>query len=371
MSRFRFELAGPQDDAELRALLAATPMPGAISVGFRREPSFFDAGAVDGRFRQVVAARDSASGTIVGMGTRSVSPRFVNGSPQPIGYLSGLRVRPKYRNLGLVARGYALLKQLHADGRTPLYLTTIADDNHRALELLTSGRASLPRYYPLGAYHTLAFSLRRRSTPPKSPLGVEIRPATDRDLPAIMAFLAETGPSRQFFPCLDANDFGTASGLYRCLVLSKVLLAVRGGRIVGTLGVWDQRSFRQMIVAGYHRGLALARPAINLWSRLCGGPHLPRPHEPLPYVLGALPTVADDDPQTFQSLVDAALDKAAASDATHLLLGLHGDDPLLASLGSRRVRRYVTRLFAVGWEDGDQVRSCLDGRSPYLELGSL
>lgn len=371
MSRFRFELAGSQDDAELRELLAATPMPGAISVGFRREPSFFDAGAVHGRFRQVVAARDSASGTIVGMGTRSVSPRFVNGTPQPLGYLSGLRVRPEYRNLGLVARGYALFKQLHADGRTPLYLTTIAADNHRALELLTSGRAGLPRYDPLGAYHTLAFSLRRRATTPKSPRGVEIRTAAESDLPAIIAFVREVGPARQFFPYIDANDFADASGLYRGLALSDVLLAIRGGRIVGTLGVWDQRSFRQMVVAGYQRGLALARPAINLWSRLSGGPHLPRPHEPLPYLLAALPTTIDADSQLFESLVDAALDKAAAGDATQLLLGLHGDDPLLATLGSRRVRRYVTRLFAVCWEDGDELRIGLDGRPPYLELGSL
>jgi ribosomal protein S18 acetylase RimI-like enzyme len=371
MSRFRFELAGPPDDAELRALLAATPMPGAISIGFRREPSFFDAGAVDGRFRQVVAARDSTSGAIVGMGTRTVSPRFVRGTPQPIGYLSGLRVRPEYRNIGLVARGYAFFKQLHADGRTPLYLTTIAADNHRALELLTSGRAGLPRYHPLGEFHTLAFSLRRRATTLKSPHGVEIRTATESDLPAIMAFFAETGPARQFFPCLDVNDFGNASGLYRGVALSEMNVAIRGGRIVGTLGVWDQRSFRQMVVAGYHRGLALARPAINLWSRLRGGPHLPRPHEPLPYVLGTLPTTIDADPQLFQSLVDAALARAALSDATHLLLGLHGDDPLLAALGSRRIRRYVTRLFAVCWDDGDEIRSCLDGRPPYLELGSL
>jgi len=58
MSRYRFELAGPADDADLRHILAQTPLPGPIAVAFHREPSYFAGARVDGRFRQVVAARD-------------------------------------------------------------------------------------------------------------------------------------------------------------------------------------------------------------------------------------------------------------------------------------------------------------------------
>ncbi len=142
MGRYRFELAGPKDDAELRAVLAETPMPGAISVAFRREPSYFAAAVVDGRFRQVIAARDEQTERIVGFGSRSVGMRYVNGRPTAVGYLSGLRILEEHRCAGVLARGYAFVRKLHEDGRTPLYVTTIATENRAALAVLTGGRGS-------------------------------------------------------------------------------------------------------------------------------------------------------------------------------------------------------------------------------------
>src|SRR5262249_41757376 len=126
-------LATREDDAELRAILAATPMPGRIAVSFRREPGFFDAAVVDGPFHQVVASQDKNTGRIIGFGCRSVRDRYVNGRPMPVGYLSGLRALPEYRGLGLLARGYAFFRELHRDGKAPVYLTTIAEDNEVAL----------------------------------------------------------------------------------------------------------------------------------------------------------------------------------------------------------------------------------------------
>src|SRR2546425_13215185 len=105
MSRFRFELATPAEDAELRQVLAE-PMPAKITVSFRREPSWFGAAVVDGSFRQVVACRDLDSDRIIGFGCRSLRRLYVNGVPADIGYLSSLRVLTEYRNVGLVARGY-------------------------------------------------------------------------------------------------------------------------------------------------------------------------------------------------------------------------------------------------------------------------
>ena len=68
MSRYRYELATAADDADLRHVLAATPMGGAVSVAFRREPSFFAAARTDGHFRQVVVARDVDTGRVISFG---------------------------------------------------------------------------------------------------------------------------------------------------------------------------------------------------------------------------------------------------------------------------------------------------------------
>ncbi len=50
------------------ALLADIPMDGDVQLTFSREPSFFDASAIDGHFVQVVAVRDKTTQCIIGMG---------------------------------------------------------------------------------------------------------------------------------------------------------------------------------------------------------------------------------------------------------------------------------------------------------------
>ena len=136
-------------------------MDGQIAVSFRREPSYFAAAAVEGSFRQVVAARDCRTERIVGFGSRSVRRRFFNGQPRAIGYLGALRLLPDHRNRGLLARGFRFFRELHGDGRAQLYLTTIAAGNETAIRQLTSGRAGLPAYHDAGEFHTLAIPLRK------------------------------------------------------------------------------------------------------------------------------------------------------------------------------------------------------------------
>ncbi len=376
MPRYRIELATPEDDAELRHILAATPMPGRIAVSFRREPSYFAAAAVDGYFRQVVAGRDLDTGRLVGFGSRSLRHVYVNGQAADVGYLSALRLLAEHRNLGLVARGYAYFRKLHADGRAPIYLTTIAEGNERALTLLTSGRAGLPAYHPAGHYHTLAIPRQRRSwptqlasarlKPTQAASATNVRPAVLHDLPAILAFLHDHGPQRQFFPRYEAADFFTPHGALKGLRPDDLLLAWRGGRLVGTLGVWDQSAFRQAVVHGYSGVLRWARPLVNGWAWLRGRPALPPVGASLRHCFAALPVVAGDEPAVL-----AALLNAVPAPADYLLVGLHERDPLLPAVRRYAAGEYLTRLFLVCWDDGEAYRRALDGRVPYLELGSL
>jgi hypothetical protein len=372
VSPFRVELATSADDAALREILAATPMPGHIAVSFRREPSYFDAAVVEGAFRQVVVARDSQTGRIVGFGSRSIRPRYVNGQVQPIGYLSNLRLMEPYRNLGLVARGYACFRSLHADGRTPVYLTTIAEGNDRAITLLTSRRAGLPAYRFAGRYHTLSIPISRRgSHGPRLPRGLSLRPATREDRPALVDFLHTSGPRRHFFPEYVDEDLFTSSGTFRDLEPDDLLLAFHGEHLVGCIGAWDQSRFRQTVVERYSRWLYGLRPFYNLAARVRGLPELPRPHTPLHYRMAAMPLVEGDDPDVFRSLLDWLLSRLSGTVCDYLLLGLHESDPLLPI--ARRFARtsYVTRLYLVGWEEADAFQKLLDGRPLYLEIGSL
>ena len=370
MNRFRFELAGPDDDADLRHVLASTPMPGHIAVSFRREPSWLDAANIDGFFRQVVACRDLDTGRIFGFGCRSLRELYVNGRPMTVGYLSNLRVLPEYRNRGLIARGYAYFRRLHEDGRTPFYLTTIAEGNDRAVNILTSGRAGLPRYHPEGRYHTIAIALGRSVKRPKLSSGATVRTASAADLPAVIDFLTAVGPHRQFFPLYRRADFA-AGGLLRGLELDRLWLAERAGKPVGVLAAWDQYTFRQQVIHGYSGWIRVFRPLYNLTAWLRGLAELPAPGQPLRTLMAALPVIADNDPAVFRDLLATLRGSCSGGPWSHLLLGLHERDPLLPSARRFQTTCYTSLLFLVCWPDGDAARNLLDDRPEYLELGSL
>jgi hypothetical protein len=366
MSRFRFDLAGPADEADLRRVLAGTPMAGRIHVAFGRDPDYFAGAVVDGRFRQVVACRDLDSGRIVGFGTRSVMPRHTSAGVVLIGYLGGLRVLPEYRNRGLVARGFAFFKELHRDGRTQLYLTTIAEGNQVALDTLTTGRARLPGYHFAGRYHTLALPRRRRK--PDPPPGLQVRPARLGDVPAIVDLLARSRPRRQFFPVYEEGDLFAPAGIFRDLRPEDVWLAWRGGALVGMLAAWDQHAYKQSVVVDYAPLAGWLRPLYNAWAALSGGVPLPRPGSPLRYRTAALPVVDEDDATVFRTLLASV--RAALPEGL-LLVGLHESDPLWPIVRRGGGSCYTTRLYLVDWGDGAELRARLDATPPYLELGCL
>jgi hypothetical protein len=345
-------------------------MPGDISLTFCREPSFFAAPGVDGFARQVVACRDMTTGVLVGFGCRSLRRLYVNGAPATVGYLSSIRLLRAHRNLGLVAHGYRFFRDLHADGETPLYVTTIAEGNEPALRVLTSGRAGLPTYHPAGTLHTVALPVGRPSHASPDP-SIDIRAATDADLPAIMSFLQAQGPRRQFFPCYEAADFTTPAGTLCGLRPDDILLAHRGGEIVGTLAGWDQHAYRQTVVHGYGGLLNWLRPVYNGWAWLSSRPRLPPPGQPLRYLTAALPVVADDDATVFDALLQALLQRCANGQWDYLAIGLTAADPLWPVLQRYRGTAYRTRIFHVCWPDGEDFRKSLDDRPMYLELGSL
>jgi hypothetical protein len=296
---------------------------------------------------------------------------YVNGRPAPIGYLSTLRALEPYRNRGLLARGYKYFRNLHNDGRAELYLTTIAEGNGRAISMLTSGRAGLPQYHLAGRYHTVAIPILKRSRQQPAGSSVNVRPATRADIGALLDSLQRIGPARQFFPSYQAADFFNSQGTFKDLSPSDLLLAFRNGRLVGTLGGWDQHRFRQTVVEGYDSPLRWAWPVYNCWAKLRGRPKLPRPGESFRYLIGVLPVVENNDRQVFAALLDTLLAMSRARGCDYLLIGLHETDALLPIVMQRGTTSYVTRVYYACWEDGEDMRTRLDGRPPYLELGCL
>lgn len=362
-------LATREDDAGLRAVLWRNPMPGAMQLAFTYEPDFFAAIEVEGDAPQVIVGEQE--GRLVGAALSATRTVYLNGQPARVGYLGGLRADRALRGTTALARGYRFLHALHRE-RTdvPFSLSTIMEENVLARRLLTSGRAGLPAHHEIGRLCTLAFPLVRRR-PARPPAGLEVCRGGHAGEEAIVDFLNAIGPARQFFPVYRTDDLRSPGGRLRGLSADDFLVAIAGDAIVGVLACWDQSLFRQRLVAGYRPPLCWLRPALNACSAPLGFRALPATGQPVRGLLAACLAIRGDDPAVFRVLLHGALAAHAGRDFDYLFAGLADGDPLLPPARERWHLALHSRIYAVEWGDGAAAVAALDGRPPYLELGSL
>ncbi len=368
MSRFKFSLAGPGDDSQLRNRMAADAMEGSIAVTFRREPSYFAGCKLQGDATQVLKCADTASGRIVGLGSRSTAAAFVDGRRLRIGYLADLRLAPELRRGLLVARGYRMLQRLHAADPVPFYTTVIYEGNASALAALVGGRAGLPRYVDWGRLLTpaikLDFGVRQTGL-----AGVTLQRGNAARLPEIVEFLNRERSFKQFAPVACSEQFG--AGRLAGLRPEDFFLAVRGGRIAGTLAVWDQSGLRQTHVEHYSRWLTLARPAYNALAAVSRLRPLPAPGERIPYIYLACAATEDNDVRVFRFLLRAVHEALRRGPWSFAIAALHEADPLAPVLSEFRSIPAAGRLFAVHYPEAPLAIEPVARRVPYAEAGCL
>jgi hypothetical protein len=369
-TNFRFELATPADNEELQRFSRSAEMPGSIHFSFDRSPDYLGALCVEGRQSEVLVCRKAQTGHVVATGHRSVKSMFVDGQAIPVGYLSGLRLDPSFRNRQILAHGYASLRKLHTCRQVQLYLTTVMEDNRPAKAVLLSRRCGLPRYHDFGRFCCMALSLQSRNAG-SSGSETRTRHASAADGTAIVEFLNREGRSRQFFPEYQVQDFGVPGGLLSHLQWEDVYLAFRGDDLVGIVAAWDQRAFRQWRVTGYDAWLEFLRVPFNLVARLRKMPVLPKPAVPLDYFILSLACVRDNDRAVFKVLLEEVI-REKRKHYSFFLAGLHERDPLLPELLARPHFPLPSRLYVVAWQEDAGAVEKLDRKLvPYLELGSL
>ncbi len=365
-SGFEIALATPADDRELCELLRNSPVSGQISVTFEREPSFYNSCHIRGDFFQVGIGRDRATGTIIGLGTRSVADGFVNGQSVPLGYLADLRLERDYRGGTLIARGYRFLRQLHADCRTRLYTTVIFSENQAALTTIASGRAGLPRYHDQGTIHCPGLNIRGARPPIHT--GCEIVRGSADLLPEIVECLNRNNSRRQFAPVHTVAMFRNR---WRDFRIEDFRVAVRGSKAVGVVGCWDQRSFKQTRIAGYSRRLGWMVRLANIFRPVTRAPQYPKTGEEVSYFYLSFIAIDDDNLQVFRALLRSAYNAAVSKGYLYAMLALHGRDPLLPALRDYSRTPFSGRLFCVTFEDGEDLVRELDGRVPYVEASTF
>lgn len=362
-AHYTIEPATAMDEPALRALLRDNPMGRRLRVAFAREPDFFAAASVQGEEVQVGLAREQRSGRIVGLGTRALGRGFLNGQSAPLGYLGDLRLVEQARRGTLLARAYRQLRLWHQDGRAPLYTTVIFADNAPALAALGSGRAGLPAYHDCGA--VLCPGIRLKKPMPALEAGCTIHRGTPQCLPDIVACLNRNHARRQFAPEHRLEHFAPG-GRWRDLQPADFFVARRSGAVIGVLGRWDQRGFKQTRIMGYGGALRWLA-ATPLRSRF----GLPPAGGTLASVHACFPAVDGDELPVFRALLRALYNSCLGQGLAFCTIGLHERDPLVAALEDYPLIPFTARLFCVSFEDGEPLFRSLDGRVPHVEPALL
>lgn len=370
MNHFNFYLAQETDDVSLRKILKETPMDGRIKLTFKREPNFFYATRVEGELSQVIIARESIKQEIGVLGCRSVKSVYMNGKEAKVGYLSGLRIHPHYRNSTLLARGYQYLHACHQDHKVPFYLTTISQDNQHAIDLLTQQRATLPAYIDLGMYCTSVIDLSRGRKQHTGTMKVVKGDLCYLD--PIVECLNRNGREKQFYPVYTRDLFLSRNGRLRDFNIEDFYVAIDGDKVVGVMAKWDQSSFKQIMVNGYKGFFSRMLPLYHLSAGLLGLPRLPNPGSQINYFYVSFMAIDSNEPEIFRSLLQAMYNVSINTQYDYFMIGLHETDPLLKIVrADYRFVKFDCRLYIACWDDGRDSYQQIDGRIPYLELATL
>jgi hypothetical protein len=363
--RFEFALATKADDGELRELLRHISMPGNITLAFLREPSFFLAEQAGSAASQVIVCKDRQKGQLVGMGSRSIRCVYIDGKPTSVGYLSMLRGIPQARRNIALARGYKYLKELHADGAVPYYFTTIMDDNTDAKALLTSGRAGLPVYKP--AAHLITYLIPLTKKRGRQKIRNEVSRGNPDRLPEAVAFLQQWNSRYQFAPVYTPQDMLGQSNLLPAFSWENLYVYRKNGKVLGTLGVWDQQSFKQTAVTAFSRRMEVIRPFYNLFAYVRGIPRLPRAGASINILYAAF---MSGDKSIFAELLRRACIDWSGKGYDYLSVGFCEDNELSSFASRYATQRIASTLYLVYWQDSG-VLLPETNRPVHVEIATL
>ena len=336
MNRTEFTLATPADDREIRGLLRTVPMQGTLQIGFSREPSYFSCRAPAGIEEHTLLAR--FDGRLVSVGAWSVREAWWRGEAAHIGYLHGLRMASGTQgSMRVLREGYAELARRISATDAAGWFTSVDAENTRARRIFESRSNGLPRYRRMAEYLTRVTPVSRRGA-----VKIASRAETHEEL---MGFLQREASRHDLSLTWDATRWQALgkSGS----TIDDITVVRRGGRIVAAAGVWDQSSWKQVIVHAYPRSLRWMRPVIGAGAACLGMPGLPREGERLPLACVFPFAVADGHDGVMPELWRGVESQARAKGISWLALGLEASDSVWQGWHRMGVS-YRTVLYSVG-----------------------
>ncbi|MCW8932348.1 MAG: hypothetical protein OQL19_19200 [Gammaproteobacteria bacterium] len=360
-----FRKAQAIDNIHLRNILSQNEMESWIKLSFEREPDYFAADNLMGESYSILVYKENNPKEIMGMYSCSFLPVRINGNPQYLGYLGGLRIVKEYRNkLRYVKNGYDSIARLIPDNSSlNWWFTSIASDNKPAKKLLEAGLKGLPVYSSIGEIKTLAISANQAK---KSGI---LQAVSHKEINELIAFYTKQTIDYQFAPILTEQWLIQLNGK-KGLSIEDFYVVRQQGVIVACLALWDQRSFKQTRVKGYQFPLNKIRPLYNLFAAMTKRTPLPQVGDKLEQIYLAFVACDQQSEEQFVLILQDVLYKIKERNANMAVVGLSMENPLLALIEKYfHSHSYQTCIETVSWTKQEQPD--LNSKSVQPEVALL
>jgi len=347
-------LGTPADNAKMQDLITKITMPGVAQMCFQRAPDFFTGAKVIGdEFVLTVADDDERPEVLAGLTVISGRELFISGKKRRVYYSGDTRVDPFYRRRGIASNLFVEQKKFRSS--EDLLQGIVLKENTAPLDAAAnSADGVLFRYWISHAIET-SFIFTRKIKP-RIPDGVQIRAATAADV------------RRNGYPVYDFAKLQAGDSYYTGLSISDFALATRNGQIIGLLGGWNQKAYKQTRIVGFKPIVKVLRPLYNLYVGLTGGFKLPAIGGELNYLSLYNILVAKDDTAVLQGLIDWIMaNQGQKYDALAIAI-THGDPLESVPRGYKRQKLFSSHFWL---SYGEDPRPGIDNRPLYVELGRL
>ncbi|MDE2401215.1 MAG: hypothetical protein KGL90_06085 [Burkholderiales bacterium] len=354
------------DNPKIQDLVAKITMPGLAQMCFQRAPNFFVGSKVIGdEFIMTVADDSERPDVLAGLTVISGRDLFISGKKRRVYYSGDTRVDPSYRRLGIAS---SLIHAQKAFRTTEDLLQGIVlKENTAPLDAAAkTAEGVLFRYWISHTIET-SFIFVRKSTP-RIPEGVQIRQASAADVAAMQAFFDVEAPRRNGYPVYDFARMMAGDPYYAGLSIGDYALALRNGQIIGILGGWDQKAYKQTRIMGFKPWLAALRPVYNLYVALVGGFKLPAVGGMLNYLTLHTTLIANDDPAVYRALIDWIMAHQGQKYDALACAVTHGDPLENVPRGYKRQKLFSSNFWL---SYGEDPRPSIDDRPLYAELARL
>jgi hypothetical protein len=303
----------PSDNDAVIRIARTLSLPARVRLGIDRSPDFTAFSRAAGQGFDIFVAE--VEGRVVGFAeTRQFTYRL-RGDAVPVAYFALAGIDSASRGLGLFPRLIAAAERRSRETGAAFGLGLVNARNPRVAHDLTGNRTDI-----ILGRRFVVHSLLLGPHFPVAP-GLAVGRATENDLPELAGLVNRSYERHLLAPAVDESVLAR-------LGVENTFVARSRGRIVATLGTWDQRALRRILVAGYGRAERILRRLLILTHGLN---RLPAPGEELRVVHTVCAAAELNCTAAFAGLLRSVCNRCGEQGHHALLLGLPEDDPLAAS----------------------------------------